>query len=82
MYKRQAFHPPFTTLHVGQIAGGTANNITAADCRFSVEMRVVPDEVLEHHAQSVVDAAARIESAMQAIRPETSITLTLSLIHI
>lgn len=70
------FDPPFTTLHVGQIAGGTANNITAADCRFSIEMRVVPDEVLEHHAQSVVEAAARIEGAMQAIRPETSITLT------
>lgn len=71
-----AFHPPFTTLHVGQIAGGTANNITAADCRFSVEMRVVPDEILEHHAQAVVEAAARIEGAMQAIRPEASITLT------
>ncbi|GAB1480555.1 acetylornithine deacetylase [Paracoccaceae bacterium] len=71
-----AFHPPFTTLHVGQIAGGTANNITAADCRFSIEMRVVPDEILEHHAQSVVEAAARIECAMQAIRPESSITLT------
>lgn len=71
-----AFHPPFTTLHVGQIAGGTANNITAADCRFSIEMRVVPDEILEHHAEAVVDAAARIEGAMQAIRPEAGITLT------
>ncbi|MES2551242.1 MAG: peptidase dimerization domain-containing protein, partial [Pseudomonadota bacterium] len=33
------FHPPFTTLHVGRIQGGTADNITAADCRFAVEMR-------------------------------------------
>ncbi|MEO5619807.1 MAG: M20/M25/M40 family metallo-hydrolase, partial [Cypionkella sp.] len=31
------FHPPFTTLHVGQISGGTAHNITAADCKFAVE---------------------------------------------
>ena len=27
------FYPPFTTLHVGMIEGGTAHNITAADCR-------------------------------------------------
>ena len=41
------FDPPFTTLHVGMISGGTAHNITAADCRFAVEMRVVPGEDLE-----------------------------------
>jgi acetylornithine deacetylase len=31
----------------GHDQGGTAHNITAADCRFAVEMRVVPDEDLE-----------------------------------
>ncbi len=71
-----AFDPPFTTLHVGMIAGGTANNITAADCRFAIEMRVVPDEPLEAHAQSVRDEAARIEAGMKAIRPEAEIVLT------
>lgn len=70
------FDPPFTTLHVGQIKGGTANNITAADCHFSIEMRVVSDEVLEHHAQSVVDQAAAFAAGMQAIHPEAGITLT------
>lgn len=70
------FDPPFTTLHVGQIKGGTANNITAADCHFSIEMRVVSDEPLEGHAQSVVEAAARIEAGMKAIHPEAGITLT------
>ncbi|MBE0553174.1 MAG: acetylornithine deacetylase [Rhodobacteraceae bacterium] len=71
-----AFHPPFTTLHVGQIRGGTANNITAADCHFSIEMRVVPDEVLEDHAAAVVAEAARLAAAMQKLRPEAGITLT------
>jgi acetylornithine deacetylase len=70
------FDPPFTTLHVGQIKGGTANNITAADCHFSIEMRVVSDEPLEGHAQSVVEAAARVEAGMKAIHPEAGITLT------
>jgi acetylornithine deacetylase len=71
-----AFVPPFTTKHVGTIAGGTANNITAADCRFALEMRVVPGESLDAHATAFTAEAARIEAEMQAIRPETSITLT------
>lgn len=70
-----AFDPPFTTLHVGQIHGGTAN-ITAADCRFAIEMRVVPDESLEAHAEAVRETAARIEAGMKAVRPEAGITLT------
>ena len=38
------FDPPFTTLHVGTIQGGTAQNITAGDCRFGIDWRLVPDE--------------------------------------
>ncbi|NBE09010.1 acetylornithine deacetylase [Paragemmobacter ruber] len=70
-----AFDPPFTTLHVGMIAGGTAHNITAADCRFALEMRVVPGEEVETHAQAFIAEVARIEAAMQAIRPEAAIHL-------
>jgi acetylornithine deacetylase len=70
------FVPPFTTKHVGTISGGTANNITAADCRFALEMRVVPGESVDAHAAAFVAEARRIEAEMQAIRPETSITLT------
>ena len=38
------FDPPYTTLHVGKISGGTAANITAKDCSFSTDIRVVPGE--------------------------------------
>lgn len=69
------FDPPFTTLHVGMIEGGTAHNITAADCRFAVEMRVVPGEDLEALAQAFIAEAARIDAAMKAIRPEAGIHL-------
>jgi acetylornithine deacetylase len=34
------FDPPWTTLHVGTIRGGTAGNITARDCCFGIEFRV------------------------------------------
>lgn len=69
------FDPPFTTLHVGMISGGTAHNITAADCRFALEMRVVPGEEVEAHAQAFIAEAARIEAAMKAVRPEAGIHL-------
>jgi acetylornithine deacetylase len=70
-----AFDPPFTTLHVGMISGGTAHNITAADCRFALEFRVVPGEDLEDHARAFMAEVARLQAAMQAVRPESAIHL-------
>jgi len=70
-----AFDPPFTTLHVGMINGGTAHNITAADCRFALEMRVVPGEDLEAHAAAFVAEVVRLDAAMKAVRPEAGVHL-------
>jgi acetylornithine deacetylase len=36
------FDPPYTTVHVGTITGGTARNITAKECRVHWEFRGVP----------------------------------------
>ena len=36
------FDPPYTTIHVGTISGGTARNITAKECRLHWEFRGVP----------------------------------------
>ena len=71
-----AFYPPFTTLHVGMISGGTAHNITAGDCRFAVEMRVVPGETVDTHAQAFEAEAARLDAALKAVRPEAGVHLT------
>lgn len=71
----QLFDPPWTTLHVGMIQGGTAHNITAADCRFSCEFRVVPGEDIEDWVAAFEAQVAQATAAMQAIRPETGITL-------
>lgn len=70
-----AFHPPFTTFHVGMISGGTAHNITAGDCRFAVEMRVVPGEAVEDHAAAFEAEAARLDAALKAVRPEAGVYL-------
>ena len=36
------FDPPFSTIHVGVIHGGTARNIVAKDCEFHWEFRALP----------------------------------------
>lgn len=69
------FDPPWTTLHVGRIEGGTAHNITAADCRLDLTFRVVPSEGVEMWLEMTREEVARIEAGMRAVRPETSITL-------
>jgi acetylornithine deacetylase len=39
---RAGFDPPFTTLNVGLIEGGTAKNIVPGECRLTVEWRPIP----------------------------------------
>ncbi len=69
------FDPAFTTLHVGMIKGGTAHNITAADCHFVTEFRVVPGEEIEDLAADFEAAAAALARSMSAVRPEAGIGL-------
>ena len=38
------FDPPYTTVHVGTIQGGTAQNIVPLNCTFSWEYRLMPGE--------------------------------------
>jgi acetylornithine deacetylase len=38
------FDPPFTTLNIGLIQGGTAKNIVAGECRIIVEWRPIPGQ--------------------------------------
>ncbi len=40
--RHDGFEFPHTGLHVGRIAGGTAQNITAAECEFLLEVRTLP----------------------------------------
>jgi acetylornithine deacetylase len=39
-----AFDPAFTTLNVGLIKGGTAKNVIAGECRFTLEWRPIPGQ--------------------------------------
>jgi acetylornithine deacetylase len=70
------FDPPYTNVHVGQIKGGTAHNITAKDCEFGLGFRVVPGETLDQWEALLREAAAEIEAEMKAVRPEAWIEIT------
>ena len=70
------FVPPFTTLHVGHIEGGTAHNITAKDCRFFIEFRFVPGESPDDWARAFQAKAAELTAEMQKIHPDTGFDLT------
>ncbi|MDW3184511.1 acetylornithine deacetylase [Roseobacter sp.] len=70
------FDPPFTTVHVGMISGGTAHNITAKDCHFAMDFRVVPGEDKRAWEARYRARVAEVEAEMQAIVPDTRIEIS------
>ena len=71
------FDPPWTSVHVGEISGGTAHNITAKDCHFGVDFRYVPTDSREDWEARFIEEVKRIEAGMKAIHPDTGIDLEL-----
>jgi acetylornithine deacetylase len=69
------FEPPWTTVHVGKVEGGTAHNITAKDCRFSLDFRVVPGDEMADCEAAYRAKVAEVATGMKAVRPEAGIDL-------
>lgn len=68
-FNRQ-FDPPFTTLQVGLIKGGTAMNIVPNRCEFSFEIRNVPEVDADALADEIRAYAFKvIEPRMKDIDP-------------
>ena len=63
--QQAVFEPPYTTLNVGLINGGTAKNIIAGQCRFTLEWRPIPGQRAEH-VLDLVKAAIATEQAADA----------------
>ncbi|MBW6507418.1 MAG: acetylornithine deacetylase [Rhodobacteraceae bacterium] len=70
------FNPPWTTVHTGQISGGTAHNITAGSCEFGIDFRVVPGEDPDRWRQAFYAKVAEVEAEMKAVRPEAGIEVS------
>lgn len=71
------FSPPYTTLHAGRIEGGTAANITAKDCWFTVDIRTLPGDDQQVWLDRYRARCAEVEAEMSAVRPEAGIAVEL-----
>jgi acetylornithine deacetylase len=58
--RHDAFDPPYTTLNVGLINGGTARNVVAGACRFTLEWRTIPGQKTDHVLNRVREVVEEI----------------------
>ncbi|MCR9073757.1 MAG: acetylornithine deacetylase [Alphaproteobacteria bacterium] len=66
------FDPPYTTLTVGVIEGGTAHNIIPEFCDITWGMRVVPDDDADVYEQRIRDyCTTALEPKLKAVAPHT-----------
>lgn len=73
------FDPPYTTLNVGEIEGGTAVNIVARTCRIGWEFRPIPatdPKVVEAEVRRFVEGD--LAQRLKALAPEAGASLTAS----
>ncbi len=57
------FDPPYTSLHIGVMSGGTAQNIIPRKCRFTFEFRPLPSTNVPVLITDIRDYADKILSA-------------------
>lgn len=71
------FDPPYPTLQVTKVAGGTASNIVPVSCSFGFEVRALPERDpadIERRLRHFADTECLPE--MRAVAPEADITIT------
>lgn len=70
------FSPPYTTLSVGRIGGGTATNIVPRHCWFTFEHRTLPGQDEDEISQRLMDYAREdLLPDMQKVFPGSDITI-------
>jgi acetylornithine deacetylase len=67
------FDPPYSTIHVGVIEGGTANNIVPRECNFNWETRLLPTADTQSVPRRINALSQKLEATMKAVSPETGI---------
>ena len=68
------FDPPYSTVHVGLIEGGTAKNIIPRRCAFQWETRLLPTADPTRVPLRIEAFAKTLEPAMKEVSPDTGIT--------
>jgi acetylornithine deacetylase len=68
------FDPPYSSVHIGTISGGTARNIVPRCCTFHWETRIIPGQDPDEIPERLDRLAETLLPAMQAVSPTTGIT--------
>lgn len=68
------FVPPYSTIHVGTIQGGTAVNIISRECSFTWDVRAMPGDDVNHYLDTFSEYCDSLLPAMKAISPHASIS--------
>ena len=66
--QHEAFDPAYTTLNIGLIHGGSAKNVLAGECRFTLEWRPVPTQPSEHVLElfrAAIDAERKLDPGLE-----------------
>jgi acetylornithine deacetylase len=72
----ERFDPPYSTLQVGTIDGGTVPNIVPKTCHFQWQVRSVPEGDPVAAPKRIASFAATLLPRMQAVAPEGAIATT------
>ena len=67
------FHPPYSTLHVGVVEGGTARNIIPRHCRIAWEIRPLPGAEVGAILAPFTEFCVRLEVRMKQTDPAATI---------
>jgi acetylornithine deacetylase len=72
-----AFDPPFTTLNVGVIQGGTAKNVIPGECQITLEWRPIPgqdssrvEELLNEAIAAEKQSDSNFECSVETVRAD------------
>ncbi len=71
------FEPPYPTIHVGTVSGGTAVNIISRECTFTWDMRVLPEHSVHDILTRFTHYSQGLQAEMQAVAPHASIATEL-----
>lgn len=71
------FDPPWSTISIGTIDGGTATNIVAGECAFRWDWRPIPGDPVEAARDSLDAFAAALTRRLREVAPGASIVTEL-----
>lgn len=73
------FDPPYSTVNVGTIKGGSAINVVADECVFSFETRPVPGDTGETLIRRFTEAQKKVQNSFAKAANDSGLRLNLNL---